>query len=134
MSEKLQLSFPGGKRVDVHVGGFHIATDQSEKHGGAGSAPAPFTLFLASLASCSGIFALNFCQSRDIDTTGLALSMEWDGDGKRPERSVARLHLRLPDGFPDQYRDGIVRAIELCAVKRQLGAAPSFEVAVTASD
>lgn len=134
MSEKLQLSFPGGKRVDVHVDGFHIATDQSEKNGGAGTAPAPFTLFLASLASCSGIFALNFCQSRDIDTSGLAVSMEWDGDGKHPERSVARLHLRLPDGFPPQYREGIVRAIELCAVKRQLGAAPEFQVAVAESD
>jgi ribosomal protein S12 methylthiotransferase accessory factor len=134
MSEKLQLSFPGGKRVDVHVGDFHIATDQSEKHGGAGSAPAPFTFFLASLASCAGIFALNFCQSREIDTTGLALSMEWDGDGRHPERSVARLDLRLPNGFPPQYRDGIVRAMELCAVKRQLGAAPRFEVAVAAPD
>lgn len=134
MSENLQLSFPGGKRVDVHVEDFHIPTDQSEKNGGAGSAPAPFTLFLASLASCSGVFALNFCQSRDIDTAGLALSMEWDGDMKHPERSKAVLHLRLPDGFPEQYREGIVRAMELCAVKRQLGAAPEFEVAVTGGD
>lgn len=134
MSETLQVSFPGGKRVDVAVGGFHIATDQAGKHGGAGSAPAPFTLFLASLATCSGIFALNFCHSRNIDTTGLGLSMEWDGDGKHPERSVARLRLHLPDGFPEQYRDGIVRAMELCAVKRQLGAAPGFEVAVTGGD
>jgi ribosomal protein S12 methylthiotransferase accessory factor len=130
MSEKLQVSFPGGKRVDVTVGDFNIVTDQSEKHGGAGSAPAPFTLFLASLASCSGIFALNFCHTRNIDTAGIDLSMEWEGDTKHPERSVARLHLRLPDGFPSQYRDGIVRAMELCAVKRQLGAAPRFEVVV----
>lgn len=26
MSENLQLSFPGGKRVDVHVDDFHIPT------------------------------------------------------------------------------------------------------------
>jgi ribosomal protein S12 methylthiotransferase accessory factor len=130
MSERLQVSFPGGKRVDVDVDGFHILTDQAEKHGGAGSAPAPFTLFLASLASCAGIYALNFCQTRNIETAGLDLAMEWDGDSKHPERSVARLLLRLPDGFPPQYRDGIVRAMELCAVKRQLGAAPQFEVAV----
>ncbi len=79
----------------------------------------------------SPAFALNFCQFRNIDTTGLGLSMEWDGDGKPPERSMARLQLRLPDGFPEQYRDGIVRAMALCAVKRQLGAAPGLEVAAT---
>jgi putative redox protein len=130
MAETLQVLFPGGKRVDVEVGGFRIETDQSEKRGGEGSAPEPFTLFLASLASCAGIFALGFCQARDIDSEGLGLSMDWDGDTKHPEKSLARLTLRLPPGFPEQYRDGILRAIDLCAVKRQLGAAPRFELAV----
>lgn len=55
-------------------------------------------------------------------------------DLKHPERSKAVLHLRLPEGFPEQYREGIFRAMELCAVKRRLGAAPSVEVAGTGGD
>ena len=88
MSELLEISFPGGKRVDVQVGGFDIGTDQSVKNGGEASAPAPFTLFLASLASCSGIYALNFCQTRKLPTDGLSLTMEWEGGGKSPANAI----------------------------------------------
>lgn len=130
MSDSLEVSFPGGKRVDVQVGKHRVQTDQSVARGGADSAPAPFEFFLASIASCAGIFALEFCQVRKIDTAGLALSMHWDGDLKHPERSSARIELRLPEGFPERYRAGIVRAMEQCAVKRQLAAEPRFETTV----
>ena len=128
MAERLEVSFPGGKRVDVTAGIHTIATDQAEKHGGADSAPAPFTLFLASLASCSGIYALNFCHSRNLPTEGLAVSMDWDrgSDGK----AIARIRLRLPDGFPERYRESILRAVDLCAVKKQLVDPPAFEMLI----
>ena len=64
----MEISFPGGKKVDAFFQGFTIKTDQSEKDGGEGSAPTPSFLFLASLGTCAGIFALNFCQKRKIDT------------------------------------------------------------------
>jgi putative redox protein len=128
MSEQLQVTFPGGKRVDVSAAGFTIMTDQPPKHGGEGSAPQPFLLFLASIASCSGIYALNFCHSRDIPTEGLGLSMDWEYDGKSPADAVVRLILTLPAGFPERYRDGIVKAMSLCAVKKHIAEAPRFEV------
>ena len=128
MLQRLEVSFPGGKRVDVSAGGFDIDTDQSIKHGGEASAPAPFTLLLASLATCSGIYALNFCQSRGLVTDGLGVWMEWEHDPKQPENAVARIHLRLPEGFPERYRNSIVKAIDLCAVKQQIKKPPSFEI------
>ena len=76
MSERYEVLFPGGKRVDVRVGDFVIQTDQSLKRGGEASAPEPFDLFLSSMAACAGIFALNFCTSRDLPTAGLGLSMD----------------------------------------------------------
>jgi len=130
MSDQLIVEFPGGKRVDVAVGGFTVKTDQLPQHGGAGSAPQPFLLFLASIASCSGIYALNFCHSRDISADGLGLSMDWEHDGKNLADAVVRLHLTLPPGFPERYRDGIVKAMSLCAVKKHIIDAPRFEVEV----
>jgi len=126
MSEQLEVSFPGGKRVDVRIRDFEIATDQPIKVGGGASAPQPFDLFLASLAACAGFYALNFCQSRTISTAGLRLSMLWEREEKPPSRARARLQLTLPAGFPAKYREGIVRAIELCAVKKQLQNPPEF--------
>jgi putative redox protein len=130
MAQPLEVSFPGGKRVDVKAGDFNIATDQAVKNGGDASAPEPFTLFLASIAACGGIYALNFCQSRDIPTDGLGLSMDWERDPQDPLKTLARLRLRLPAGFPQQYRDSIVRAIDLCAVKKHILQPPTFEVLI----
>jgi ribosomal protein S12 methylthiotransferase accessory factor len=127
MAEQIRVSFPGGQRVDARLGEFHIATDQPREHGGDGSAPAPFDLFLASIATCAGIFALKFCQARGLSTAGMALTMDWQGHKTDPSQGRAVLSLNLPEGFPDKYRDGIVRAMDLCAVKRTIQDAPGFE-------
>jgi len=130
MSERLEVNFPGGKRVDVEVGGFRIATDQGVKGGGDASAPEPFALFLASLAACSGIYALNFCESRHLPTDGLGLSMDWTREAGPPSKAKATLHLRLPHGFPERYRESIVRAMDLCAVKKNIIDPPEFEILI----
>jgi ribosomal protein S12 methylthiotransferase accessory factor len=126
MSERLEVTFPGGKRVDIDVGGFRVSTDQSIKAGGDACAPEPFALFLASMAGCAGIYALNFCQTRKIATEGLGLSMAWERDPAHPPQATVRFQLRLPSGFPDKYRDGIVRAMDLCAVKKHIQDPPRF--------
>jgi len=128
--EVLELSFPGGKKVNARIGDFTVETDQSVKAGGEASAPEPFDLFLASIATCAGVFALGFCQSRKLPTEGLGLRMECE---KNPEKKLfghIRFHLTLPPGFPEKHRGSIERAIATCTVKRHITDAelPSFEV------
>jgi putative redox protein len=130
MALQLNVLFPGGKRVDVEVGGFTIPTDQLASEGGDASAPPPFLLFLGSIATCAGIYALSFCQRRDLSTQGLGLTMDWDWDPKRPGSASAILRLRLPERFPERYRDGIVNAMELCAVKKNIEVPPAFRIEV----
>ena len=130
MSEQLDVLFPGGKRVDIRVREFEISTDQSVKAGGAASAPEPFDLFLASMAACSGFYALNFCQSRGLSTDGLRLQMLWERDEKQPAQTKARLRLTLPNGFPRNYRSSIVKAMDLCAVKKHIQDAPDFSTEI----
>jgi len=128
--ETIEVSFPGGKQVAAKVGDFLIETDQSVKYGGGATAPEPFDLFLASIAACAGIFALGFCQKRDIDTDGLKVRMECDKDPVKKMYSRFRLCLTLPPEFPEKYRNGIIKAVDLCAVKRHIFDPPEFEVAV----
>jgi len=126
VTETIEVEFPGGKRVDARIGQFLIETDQSEKGGGEALAPEPFSLFLASIATCAGIYALGFCQSRKLATEGLGLKMLCDRADARKMIGRIRFQLDLPEGFPDKYRDGIVRAMELCAVKKHMMDAPEF--------
>lgn len=131
--ETIEVRFPGGKRIDAQVGDFIIQSDQPAKYGGNSTAPAPFDLFLASIATCAGIFAWNFCEMRQLSTAGLTLNMECIEDTQRKMLGEIRFHLRLPEGFPDKYRQGIVRAMEQCAVKRHMHQPPDFTVQVVDS-
>ena len=127
-TQTVKVEFPGGKKVNARVGDFLIQTDQSVKAGGEASAPEPFDHFLASIATCAGIYALGFCKSRDLPTDGLDLSMVCEGDTKKKMFTRMSLHLTLPRGFPEKYRAGITRAMELCTVKRHIMDAPEFSV------
>ncbi len=123
---RMTISFPGGRRVDAEFDGLRIATDQPVEHGGAGSAPAPFDHFLASIGTCAGLYALRFLEQRDLPTEGLSIELETRRD---PEtRLVAEIVLRvdLPPGFPEKYRNAIVNAIGLCSVKKHLERPPRF--------
>ncbi|MCG7873528.1 MAG: OsmC family protein [Candidatus Thiodiazotropha lotti] len=128
--DAIEVNFSGGKRIEAQVGDFTLQTDQPQKYGGEASAPAPFDLFLGSLATCAGIFAWNFLESRRLSTEGLALKMECIEDEKKKMIGNIIFHLTLPKDFPERYQSGIIRAIELCAVKRHMHTAPDFSIQV----
>ena len=130
----MDVYFPGGKRVFADYGGFTIETDQPVIGGGDGSAPAPFDLFLASIGTCAGIYALGFMQQRDIDPEGARISMRTHRDRDSGLIGQVDLELTLPAGFPDKYRDAIVNAMNLCAVKKHLHQPPSFEITTVAAE
>lgn len=129
---QMHVTFPGGARVDARFRGFEVKTDQPERAGGTGSAPAPFDLFLASLATCAGYYAQQFCDSRGLGTDGLALTLEAERDPET-RRLTIRLDLELPEGFPEKYRPAIVRAMDQCAVKKVIDDPPVFEVRTLAA-
>ena len=123
---KIETRFPGGVRVDAVVRGFAVSTDQPFEAGGFDTAPSPYELFLASLATCAGFYAVQFCRKRGISTEGLKLSAHaTKSDGVLTDSM--RIDLELPHGFPDQYRTAILRAIDQCAVKRALENPPKIE-------
>jgi ribosomal protein S12 methylthiotransferase accessory factor len=126
----IAVEFASGKRINARIGDFLIETDQPAKYGGEAAAPAPFDLFLASLATCAGIYARNFCEIRKIPADGLALDMVCIDDPQKKLIGEIRFRLTLPADFPDKYRQGIVRAMEQCAVKRHIQQAPAFSVEI----
>ncbi|MBM3294886.1 MAG: osmotically inducible protein OsmC [Candidatus Aminicenantes bacterium] len=125
---EIQVAFPGGLKVNAEYRGFTIATDQPVRDGGEGGAPAPFDLFLASLATCAGYYVLAFCRPREIPTDGLGLTMRME---KNPEtKMIGRIAIAisLPPGFPERYKEAVVRAAEACAVKAHIQKPPLMEV------
>jgi putative redox protein len=130
----IRISFPGGKRVDAQLGERVIQTDQSAAHGGEGSAPEPFELFLASLATCAGIYVLGFCQARKLPTEGIEIVQRHRFDEATGALSHVELDVRLPEDFPEKYRLPVIRAAAGCKVKKVLSSPPEFVVQAKGMD
>jgi putative redox protein len=129
----MQIYFPGGKRVYADYGEFTIATDQPVGAGGEGSAPGPFDLFLASIGTCAGIYALGFMQQREIEPAGAKITMRTHRDPDAGLIDKIDLELTLPAGFPEKYQAAIVNAMNLCTVKKHLHQPPAFAITTVAT-
>jgi ribosomal protein S12 methylthiotransferase accessory factor len=125
---KIEVTFPGGVRVDAAFKGFTVRTDQPVKEGGEGTAPSPFDFFLFSLATCAGYFIVAFCAERKIPTEGLSLAMTWDRSAETHLITIFRIAVTLPPGFPDKYKAAVLKAADQCTVKRHMLNPPAFEI------
>jgi putative redox protein len=128
----ITVRFPGGKQVDALADGFVIRTDQSNAHGGTGNFAEPFTYFLASLATCAGVFALGFCQARGLPTQGLELTQDAQFNPATHALERVTLHVHPPQDFPERYLAALKHTVENCSVKRVLANPPVLEVQVDA--
>jgi len=126
---KIEVSFPGGVAVDATVKNHVIHTDQPAP-AGADSGPSPFDLFLGSIATCAGFYALRFCQERSLSTDGLGVTLEAIRATAGGPVTTIEIELRLPHDFPPKYVDAIQRAVDHCAVKRHMMTPPEFRLQV----
>jgi len=124
----MEITFPGGMAIEASHESFTIRTDQPAENGGDGSAPSPFVLFLASLGTCAGYYALAFCQQRQIDSTGLKLNLNWERDNELHRLTRVDIEMTLPAEFPAKYQPAIRKAIDQCTVKRTILDPPEFSV------
>ena len=115
-----EVVFPGNKKVDVKFKDFLVKTDQAKKNGGDETAPEPFALFLASLGTCAGIYAKSFCDIRELDTTGMKLELTPYFNKDLPHMEKMEITLHVNQSFPEKYIKPIIKAMNGCAVKKQL--------------
>lgn len=121
------MRFEGNRQVIADLGTHQVRTDQPKESGGDDTAPSPYELFVASLGTCAGFFALRFCQTRNIPTDGLVVKLHRIRDEE--ESTIGfDIRLTLPPAFPEQYRDAILRAVDQCSVKRLIQRPPEFRI------
>jgi putative redox protein len=126
----MEITFPGGKIVETHYGGFTIKTDQPVTEGGSGTAPSPFDLFLASIGTCTGYYVLSFCQKNTIPTENMRLTASIQRNPGTHLVENIRIDIHVPREFPEKYKKAVVKAADACAVKRHLDKPPKIHVIV----
>lgn len=129
----MKITFPGGKKVQADNHGFTVITDQPVTEGGSGAAPAPFDLFLASIGTCTGYYVLSFCQRNNIPTENIHLSAHFERNPDTHLVEDVHIEIHVPKEFPEKYKKAVVKAADICTVKRNLQNPPTIEIKLVSS-
>ncbi len=127
---EMKVELGPGMRVTALWDDFQVVTDQPESLGGQRGAPAPFELFLASLATCAGFYVSSFCQVRKIPIEGLSLVQRALPDSEGQGRDLIELEIILPPEFPKRYEKAVKRVADMCTVKKAILNPPQMRTVV----
>jgi uncharacterized OsmC-like protein len=117
----LELTFPGGHKTKSSLRGFEIDTDYPKYLGGDESAPAPWHIFLASLASCQGIHIRNYCAEYNLPYEKIKITLEPIASANDPDWFTDfNLEVHLPEGFPEEHIEPMLAAAKSCRVVKHL--------------
>ena len=128
---KIEVSFEGNKKVSANVNGHIIKTDQPIAGGGDGTAPTPFDLFLASIATCAGIYVKGFCDQRGLPSENIKITQDIEFSKETNLVSLIKIEIKVPADFPEKYVDALVNVASLCKVKQHLIKPPTFNLFAT---
>ncbi|PMR73597.1 OsmC domain/YcaO domain-containing protein [Billgrantia endophytica] len=125
---EINVNFLENLRLEAKFDDFTVITDQPIRYKGDGSAPSPFDYFLASSALCAAYFVRVYCLARDIPTENIRLSQNNIVDPENRYNQIFKIQVELPEDISDKDRQGILRAIDRCTVKKVVQAGPEFQI------
>lgn len=127
---EIKVNFLDNLRLEAKFDDFTVVTDQPIRYKGDGSAPSPFDYFLASSAMCAAYFVKVYCLSRDIPTENIRLSQNNIVDPENRYNQIFKIQVELPEDISDKDRQGILRSIDRCTVKKVVQTGPEFQIEV----
>ena len=125
---EIKVNFLDKLRLEAKFDDFTVVADQPIRYKGDGSAPGPFDYFLASSALCAAYFVKLYCVTRNIPTENIRLSQNNIVDPENRYQQIFKIQVELPADISDYDRQGILRSIERCTVKKVVQAGPEFVI------
>ncbi|MCK0105973.1 OsmC domain/YcaO domain-containing protein [Marinobacter sp. S0848L] len=127
---EIKVNYLDNLRLEAKFDDFTVVSDQPVRYKGDGSAPGPFDYFLASSAMCAAYFVKVYCNARDIPTDNIRLSQNNIVDPENRYKQIFRIQVELPEDISDKDRQGIIRSIDRCTVKKVVQTGPDFQIEV----
>lgn len=125
---EIKVNFLDNLRLEAKFDDFTVIADQPIRYKGDGSAPSPFDYFLASSALCAAYFVKVYCLSRDIPTDNIRLSQNNIVDPENRYNQIFQIQAELPESLSEKDRQGILRSIDRCTVKKVVQTEPEFKI------
>ena len=118
----MKITFPDEQQVAAVEGNITVLTDQK------GDIPSPFFLFVAAVGTCSGYYAAQFVQRRNLPLEELKMDLSYTYNEAIHMIDTITINMTLPKDFPPKYKKAIIKSIGQCAVKRHMKDSVNFEV------
>jgi len=125
---EIKVNFLDKLRLEAKFDDFTVIADQPIRYKGDGSAPGPFDYFLASSALCAAYFVKLYCETRNIPTDNIRLSQNNIVDPENRYQQIFKIQVELPEDISAADRQGILRSIERCTVKKVVQTGPEFVI------
>ncbi|MFA6303530.1 MAG: OsmC domain/YcaO domain-containing protein [Legionella sp.] len=125
---EIKVNFLDNLRLEAKFDDFTVISDQPIRYKGDGSAPSPFDYFLASSALCAAYFIRVYCNTRGISTENIRLSQNNIVDPEDRYNQIFQIQVELPEDISDKDREGILRSIDRCTVKKVVQTGPKFKI------
>ena len=125
---EIKVNFLDKLRLEAKFDDFTVIADQPIRYKGDGSAPGPFDYFLASSALCAAYFVKLYCDTRNIPTENIRLSQNNIVDPENRYQQIFKIQVELPEDISAKDRQGILRSIDRCTVKKVVQAGPEFVI------
>ncbi|WP_407280634.1 OsmC domain/YcaO domain-containing protein [Aromatoleum evansii] len=125
---EIKVNFLDKLRLEAKFDDFTVIADQPIRYKGDGSAPGPFDYFLASSALCAAYFVKLYCDTRNIPTENIRLSQNNIVDPENRYQQTFKIQVELPPDISEKDRQGILRSIERCTVKKVVQTGPEFVI------
>ena len=125
---EIKVNFLDKLRLEAKFDDFTVVADQPIRYKGDGSAPGPFDYFLASSALCAAYFVKLYCETRNIPTDNIRLSQNNIVDPENRYKQLIKIQIELPADISAKDRQGILRSVDRCTVKKAIQTGPDFVI------
>ncbi|WP_252106885.1 MULTISPECIES: OsmC domain/YcaO domain-containing protein [unclassified Halomonas] len=127
---EIKVNYLDNLRLEAKFDDFSVISDQPIRYKGDGSAPGPFDYFLASSAMCAAYFVKVYCNARNIPTDNIRLSQNNIVDPENRYKQIFKIQVELPEDISEKDREGMLRSIDRCTVKKVVQTGPEFQIEV----
>jgi putative redox protein len=125
---EMKIAYKGKKKFVVTTRGHQLLVDQPIEDEGSDEGMTPPEIFVASLASCMGVYVLNYCKNIGINPNDMILSVEWEKATNPARLSYIKVDIKLPKIKAKEKEKAIIKVAEHCLVHNTINSPPQISI------
>jgi len=127
-AESMVISPAEGVALEIQTRKHRLIVDQPTDEGGKDLGMTPIELFVGSLGTCIGYYAVRFCQRHHLKTEGLKLSMEWKFVDEPHRIGSINVQVGLPKDWNPDLNGRFQKVLEGCTVHQSIKIEPKIVI------